>query len=109
MDKTSITKRISPEPEVVTAELIPKTDQQLTQEEKEVRKLRNRLYHVCHDAMSYLHSVAKGEEKGNRTRMRACESFVRFLPTLDHQAGTQPLHLHLNVPRPNKREGTSEP
>ena len=85
------------------AELIPKEDKDLTKEEREIKKLRGKLYGICDDAVSYLHSVIKGE-KGNRTRMRACESFMRFLPALDEQVSTQPLHLHLAVPRPKKKE-----
>lgn len=85
----------------MVAELIPKEQNELTKEEKEIQQLRGRLYGICNDAVGYLHSVITGETaKGNRTRMRACESFIRFLPDLDKQVGTQPLHLHLNVPRP---------
>lgn len=85
------------------AKLIPKEQSQLTKEEREIQRLRGRMYSIVNDAVSYLHEVVQGNDKGNRTRMRACESFIRFLPDLEHSTGSQPLHLHLNVPRPDRK------
>ena len=87
----------------IVAELVPKEQNQLTKEEREIQKLRGRLYGICNKSVDYLETVIDGA-KGNRTRMKACSEFIKFLPALDQQVGTQPLHLHLSVPRPKAKE-----